>query len=226
MVSDREIQPHEEVFNTYGAKLCNAQLLMQYGFTLDPNDNDTVTFDLEEIVNSLPFSQGVKEIPYLDDGVPAPLISTLADSNLICLRDSSNTQAPLCINSDGRISHQLWLLLIELVVRDKPLTGPPTKLRRPQLQELIVMQVKLEESLQEDGPDKKDAMPLHLVSVLLGVGRAIVKLCEEKQKAIGPPEFAGKDLGEILDVSFVRVSVSVPRLMEFQSDITGNSSRE
>ena len=55
MVSCTAILPGSEVYNTYGDKLGNAQLLVQYGFLLEGNDHDRITFDgeeLEELVRS------------------------------------------------------------------------------------------------------------------------------------------------------------------------------
>ena len=49
MVANTAIPPHSEVFNTYGELLSNAQLLARYGFMLDENDNDAVTFDLDDV---------------------------------------------------------------------------------------------------------------------------------------------------------------------------------
>ncbi|KAJ7712157.1 hypothetical protein B0H16DRAFT_1814870 [Mycena metata] len=49
MVSNLPIPPHSEVFNTYGETLTNAQLLVQYGFILDGNDNDHLTWTFDEL---------------------------------------------------------------------------------------------------------------------------------------------------------------------------------
>jgi hypothetical protein len=43
------LHPASEVFNTYGARLTNAELLVRYGFVLDANDNDILTWTTEEI---------------------------------------------------------------------------------------------------------------------------------------------------------------------------------
>jgi len=45
MVSNAPILPYSEVFNTYGENLTNAQLLVRYGFALDENENDCITWD-------------------------------------------------------------------------------------------------------------------------------------------------------------------------------------
>ena len=49
MVSNIPIPPQSEVFNTYGERLTNAQLLARYGFMLEVNDNDVVVFDVEDM---------------------------------------------------------------------------------------------------------------------------------------------------------------------------------
>lgn len=45
MVSHAPILPRCQVFNTYGDKLTNVQLLVRYGFALDSNENDCITWD-------------------------------------------------------------------------------------------------------------------------------------------------------------------------------------
>jgi hypothetical protein len=49
MVSNAPILPHSEVFNTYGEKLTNAQLLLRYGFSLDSNENDCITWEWNDL---------------------------------------------------------------------------------------------------------------------------------------------------------------------------------
>lgn len=60
MVTNATIPPGAEVFNTYGESLTNAQLLIRYGFVLDSNENDTLTWedeDLAALVDSGEFSE-------------------------------------------------------------------------------------------------------------------------------------------------------------------------
>jgi SET domain-containing protein 6 len=49
MVVNAAITPGSEIFNTYGSKLTNAELLVRYGFMLGANDNDVLTWTTEEI---------------------------------------------------------------------------------------------------------------------------------------------------------------------------------
>ena len=52
MVSNTVIPPNSEVFNTYGETLTNAQLLNQYGFILDVNENDRLSWTFRDVLRS------------------------------------------------------------------------------------------------------------------------------------------------------------------------------
>jgi len=52
MVSNAPILPYSEVFNTYGENLTNGQLLVRYGFSLDENENDCITWDWGDLWTS------------------------------------------------------------------------------------------------------------------------------------------------------------------------------
>jgi hypothetical protein len=49
MVSNAPILPHTQVFNTYGERLTNAELLARYGFALDENEHDCITWDWSDL---------------------------------------------------------------------------------------------------------------------------------------------------------------------------------
>lgn len=49
MVTNTVVPPGEEVFNTYGEDLSNADLLVRYGFMSDVNENDRVSFPISII---------------------------------------------------------------------------------------------------------------------------------------------------------------------------------
>lgn len=50
MVADLPIGGNEEVFNTYEDGLANAHLLCHYGFMLDGNENDLITWTMDELL--------------------------------------------------------------------------------------------------------------------------------------------------------------------------------
>jgi hypothetical protein len=95
MVTNTGVPPGEEVFNTYGETLNNAQLLCQYGFQLDINDNDLVTFSDDQ----LPLTEYAMDFEQLQ----------LLNSALIM----HSTQC--AIDSDGRISSAFWLRATHLL---------------------------------------------------------------------------------------------------------------
>lgn len=133
MVSNSPIPPGAEVFNTYGEHLTNAQLLARYGFALDDNDNDVVTFKLDDlsvppnITNCWPCADRAaldalygevlrawprhnwdnSEIVYQPEVGPlsAEMGSTPSGGRLASARDART----LAVNSDGKISHGLWV---------------------------------------------------------------------------------------------------------------------
>ncbi|GJN91965.1 hypothetical protein Rhopal_004993-T1 [Rhodotorula paludigena] len=53
MVSERAIEADEEVFNTYGAGMANAKLVASYGFLLEGNEHDVVSFEHDEVIDAL-----------------------------------------------------------------------------------------------------------------------------------------------------------------------------
>lgn len=125
MVSNSPILPFAEIFNTYGEQLTNAQLLVQYGFALDGNENDVISWDIEEL-------QPISETR--DRGEDASTKTLLLEllqvwrgregrwdnSNLVYEPQSDSEgadtratqrqrQMKLCINAEAKMSHELWL---------------------------------------------------------------------------------------------------------------------
>ena len=127
MVANAPVPPGAEVFNTYGEHLANAQLLARYGFALGGNDNDVVEFDAGDLPVPAGCTQaGVHELfrrvlaalpPHRRwdaSGLvyqPDALLAT-AGSAPSASGDDGRGQthgARMCVNSDGRVSHALWV---------------------------------------------------------------------------------------------------------------------
>lgn len=55
MAMNDSVPPFTEVFNTYGERLTNAQLLARYGFLLDGNEHDLLDWSVREMSDVVPF---------------------------------------------------------------------------------------------------------------------------------------------------------------------------
>ncbi|TIB75009.1 SET domain-containing protein [Wallemia mellicola] len=62
IVTIETIEPHQELFNSYGDTLSNVQLAMDYGFTLDANEFDRVRFDGDAIDFQWEFNDNDQEL--------------------------------------------------------------------------------------------------------------------------------------------------------------------
>jgi hypothetical protein len=137
MISNLPILPHSEVFNTYGETLTNAQLLAQYGFVLDANENDSITWEINELRDfagaySARFSdpaccghvdrlmevwRGIIQIwpddaRWLHSDLVYSLGTTARMDTETTLLQADNGHGPdlvLELNGDARIAHHLWI---------------------------------------------------------------------------------------------------------------------
>ncbi|TFY72295.1 hypothetical protein EVG20_g706 [Dentipellis fragilis] len=125
MVSNAPIQANEEVFNTYGEKLTNAELLVRYGFALDGNENDFISWTAEEVWDA-GCSGGESAWGALN--MFMEVVATWrsfqgwTDSALVSNADGANGEdsaggigtprdaPPLWLMADGTISHSLWVI--------------------------------------------------------------------------------------------------------------------
>jgi len=205
MVSNTEILPGEEVFNAYGARLSNAELFLQYGFVLDPNDNDVV--HLSEIEITRLFASFCNEPvapPPLSGWRIAPLKESLTTSILVSGPSLPRAEGSLYIDSDGKISVQLWIFIVQIIWKNKFFVGP---LSESELIDLATTQSHMENvlhgsrSARLDDSDESNAEASLRFQVLVELARTLIRLCENKKETIGHPLFKDQDFGEILDVS-------------------------
>ncbi|RXW22374.1 hypothetical protein EST38_g3487 [Candolleomyces aberdarensis] len=118
MVANAPIPPLSEVYNTYGETLSNAELLCQHGFVLEANGNDTLTWTVEEILDTLECTTeplrstvlrtwgGYRDDPEFMDGFD--------DSSRLLSLSASSKETAFFINADGQVSVQLWVLLLTI----------------------------------------------------------------------------------------------------------------
>ncbi|KAJ2931529.1 hypothetical protein H1R20_g5567, partial [Candolleomyces eurysporus] len=119
MVANTSIPPLSEVYNTYGETLSNAELLCQHGFVLEANDNDTLTWTVDEILDTLecttePLRSTILQTwgGYRDD---SEFMDGFDDSTrLLSLSSASSKETAFFINADGQVSVQLWVLILTI----------------------------------------------------------------------------------------------------------------
>ena len=204
MVSNAGIPPHSEIFNTYGETLTNAQLLNQYGFILDVNENDRISWSINQVVEIL-----YPEILSADDTrlqavetvyrtalahIPS-LAESASQSELVYYE--TNADAVFSLNDEGKVSLQLWTLLLCMLSQRDGNTIPNTY---EMLRLLLDLQLSLELS-SDDDHDKEigEVGPLFLRTIL-AVAKSITVLCSTRKKKTGKPGSYDIDLSEVLEV--------------------------
>lgn len=216
MVSNAPICLHTEVFNTYGETLSNPELLVNYGFILDVNDNDHLNWDFESVYRSSAHRTRLSfTVPALEalwtflvrDIERTPLIEKFSESNLVYY-DAKSSGGTLCVNSDGKISYQLWVLLALLCFPDTGLEitvggSDDTTSLLDALNLLFEFQLYQERSLESlgDGDVSDDSSRS---SALIRVARSVIELCTSRRVILtGARKMSGEQaLHEIFDASY------------------------
>jgi hypothetical protein len=212
MVSNLPIPPNAEVFNTYGETLSNAQLLVQYGFILDANENDHLTWTFAELAHftetyfTSPMAWnwdavgGLEQFQNLHAAVNSLPWDSLSDSELVfCDRTRS-----FCLNGDAKVSHGLWLYfaLLLCLKRDQRPDLTSDELIAP-LQEMVECQLILEQTIAEEDavyvPPSRDvgSPPYGLIRAL---GHTLAAFCRHRCLRTGKSGVETAELGDILDV--------------------------
>ncbi|KAJ7696672.1 hypothetical protein B0H17DRAFT_389662 [Mycena rosella] len=206
MVANMSIPPHTEVFNTYGETLSNAELLVQYGFILDGNENDRLTWTLRDLAR---FSEnylspsgswgsvgGLARFEDLLGSLTALPWDDISESEMMHV-DRAHA---FCLNGDATISHDLWLYfaLMLLCLRNKA-TDYSRNAVVVLLKEMLQCQIALELHLASgDAPhlpgDDDGASPYGLI---LELARLLASLLRSRSERAGSSTTA--ELGDILD---------------------------
>ncbi|KIK69593.1 hypothetical protein GYMLUDRAFT_512401 [Collybiopsis luxurians FD-317 M1] len=205
MVSNTHIPPHSEIFNTYGEHLTNAQLLVQYGFALDVNDNDRVSWRFDDLVRFLDSSSKDStttssssttrlELPW-DVLVESFDREVFSESELLFDPDTSNTTTMevFRINCEGKLSWQLWLLIAsDRCTRMFPANDIISLLGR-----LSRYQITLEN---EDSDRETIAGEDDLSLLLRATQTTIIALCRRRKAGISDGRhLQNQNLGDLVD---------------------------
>ena len=202
MVSNAGIPPHSEIFNTYGEDLTNAQLLIQYGFVLDINENDCLCWTMDEILQIISPGESAEKVWRYVAGV-LPQISEdhpLYDTSQLTYYESSTVER-LCLNDEGMVSHQLWVVLFVLALRRDSIlaTEVETLGYLPLVLDLLL---KLDNSLGDDDDESSIRPPRQGVpwQILLEIARQVVMLCRSKKESSGRPGCVALELSDVIEV--------------------------
>ncbi|KAF9479094.1 SET domain-containing protein [Pholiota conissans] len=223
MVSNTGIPPHTEVFNTYGEDLSNAQLLNQYGFILDVNENDRLLWSADDLLNTFVsgrdtashrerLTQDLRNVSSHFEKSGAP---DFGQSQLIY--HEASRENIFCLNSDGIMSHHLWLALFVLSVWR---TFPGGERVEPEIAQmaLSVLELQTELELQDmddvndndedmgSDYDEGDKIPIRqgtdtptALVLLIDIAQLAVNLCVTRKAASGPEGYTAEQLTDILD---------------------------
>jgi hypothetical protein len=222
MISKTAIPPHTEIFNTYGEDLTNAQLLNQYGFILDVNENDRLFWTMDDVLETLTSGHTTRGI---HDSHRQRFAQDLRDISAYILGDElafgqsqlvyheASGENVFCLNSDGIMSHHLWLALFVLSVWRN---FPNVKRLEPDVAQMahsiLELQAELEilEDDEEDTDDQNngqyDKKPIgkvpadHRIPALLhDIALFAVQLCAARKATSGPEGVSAAQLSDIID---------------------------
>lgn len=214
MVSKLAISSEEEVFNTYGAELTNAQLLCYYGFILEGNANNVVTWTARELVNEYSAKPDGALMLWTELLDGWPMASEWDESHLVynssIHKGTEEDEVPISkerlfelldLNADGQISHALWLLLFTLTLRDVNV-GLDGAIRAAR--QACQMQSQIEEML-ENGANDPGALTTpfgHRASIVLvrNIADFVVRICEDKIHSAHNADMPTTAIGEMLDI--------------------------
>jgi len=239
MVSNTLIQSHTEVFNTYGDTLTNAQLLTRYGFALDANENDCITWDSYEVYQLL--ANRASGVRYdlgqftsvwndvLEKAVQDRTFESV-DSQLVYFHPEG-TSGDLCLNGDGKISHQLWVFLaLPFCLSGKRNGDLITVLRT--LTCLLAYQVALErgsETSIETPPCEGTATIISTALCMGDLARSVTELCLSRKDQLGKEGVnlaTYGDLSDTLDVSLYGFDRAALYTYGIVGSTSGNGSDE
>ncbi|KAK2463048.1 hypothetical protein APHAL10511_004703 [Amanita phalloides] len=216
MVSVTVIPPGTEVFNTYGETLTNAQLLTQYGFILDANENDVLTWDIEQVLESI--SPGADERMLVHDVSNIVLTwrrlcqknwNLASGSGLLYMADTETGWGySLTLDGDGKISYPLWIIvaLLSLSRTDAFSSVEDSQSVLIHLRSLLDVQCLAESHLGTEEELEDIAINLNiyertLLQELKQVCQLMIRLCTDRKSKTGHIGFSamGSDVGKYFD---------------------------
>lgn len=222
MVTNVGIPPEAEIFNIYGETLSNSQLLNQYGFVLESNDNTRLSWTMYNIVQQLyvelfpferlPATERRNIVTYMFQVLSAlevEEVETLLSSQSDLVYYEDTKEEHFFVKYEG-LSHPLWALLFVLsIIRyrqgNKNFDVDPGALAL----EVLKLQTTLEglDGDDEEQRHENDALPDKLknadkamVEILREISHLSIALCDHRLRNSGKPDSVDDDLFKLLDV--------------------------
>lgn len=114
------------VYNSYGSKLGNHKLFIEYGFIIHENIHDRINFDLQEILKILDINLNSNQTEVLQNKIKSieiqliDIITEIDENELIRFQEESDDEDEdhhddynkLFIDSSARVSLTLWIAIL------------------------------------------------------------------------------------------------------------------
>ncbi|KAI9440492.1 SET domain-containing protein [Lactarius indigo] len=187
MVANAPAAPGEEIFNTYGASLSNAELLMRYGFMLDANDNDVLTWTTKEIWDAAGAALSDPHLCRWEDDIGYGVCMEIlrdwlydrgwADSELVVDTELEDNRNAFYMTADGIISHKLWVGIALASLQRQGGVKVEVIQMRQLLSNLARVQIQLEQGQATADGDDDDSDVYDVLDRLI---RTIGELCTRR----------------------------------------------
>lgn len=211
MVMNAPVESGNEVYNSYDTNLPNSILLARYGFVLEGNESDYLSWD----VNSLPRNLQDYAAAFWDDLVwtqellaetslvydPGDTSATVTPLTKLSTRDRSTRRIPQYkVNADGLVSVDLWVMA---AMGSLKATGSNTlnTISKPRLQRLATAQVYAESRDHDNYQTEDSGISAELLLELRLLANLIQDLCRSRLLGMNRPELSAAECGNLLDVS-------------------------
>lgn len=215
MVTNTTIPPFSEVYNTYGETLSNAELLCQYGFVLEANENDALTWTVDEIMVTARVPSKILQTEITQRCSEYLKEFDFDDTQCLARNPNPKGRRQYSTNADGQASIQLWILLVTISAQKASADA------RGVLPSLYELQIALEHqsggsdsnseseyNIACDSAGDRDSMEGALVrsigdgclGILESTYRLLVELCRVKKGSIGKDVQENDDLWDVLEV--------------------------
>jgi hypothetical protein len=206
MVMNAPVSAGDEIFNSYDSNLPNSSLLARYGFILEGNEYDYVSWDSTRLPQSMQgctraLSEDLAEIWTEELLNKTSLVCDHRNSLVTSVhvdptahgRSSTYREPHYRINSDGLISVDLWVVAAACSVK--------AAISKTSLGQLARAQVYAENN--EDHDTESAGVLTSTCLELKILANLVQDLCRSRLAGMHRPELSVAECGDLLDVSLL-----------------------